>query len=83
MTDDYSLSPEDAAFVDRYVAELAREEEADIERKQGQAILDMLTGGAGKQERDKQLADLFNEAWQAEVASAQADSEAEASEAGQ
>jgi hypothetical protein len=45
------------AMIDR----TAREEQDDIDRKQGQFILDALT--AGNQERDKGLSDLFNAAW--------------------
>jgi len=52
MTDDFSLT---------------REEEADIERKHGEDLLAVLTSEAGRQERDKQLSDLFNAAWRAKL----------------
>jgi hypothetical protein len=56
--------------LDAMVERMAREEQDDIERNQGEAILEMLT--AGRQERDKELSKLFNEAWRASLASAPA-----------
>jgi hypothetical protein len=74
MTDDYSLSPEDAAFVDRYVAELARREQDDIERQHGEFILEAAASEA-QQERDKELSELFNAAWRAKLAKPERENE--------
>ena len=43
----------------------------DIARKHGEQILEMLT--ADKQERDKELFEVFNEAWRSEAEAEQAD----------
>ena len=61
---------EDAA-IDAMVERMAREEQDDVDRRHGQQILDM--AASGNQERDKELFEMFNEAWRSEAEAEQAD----------
>jgi hypothetical protein len=68
------LTPDDAAAIDRYVAELARREQDDIERQHGEFILEAAASEA-QQERDKELSELFNAAWRAKLAKPERENE--------
>ena len=60
------LTPEEAAFVDRYIADLAREEQDAIDRKHGEAILGAIDASKSP-ERNDALLEILGQAWQSKL----------------
>jgi hypothetical protein len=61
------LGAEDAAAFDRYVAKLTREEQEDIKRKQGEAILGMFEEEAKHRQGADPVLEALNQAHRAKA----------------